>query len=212
MKLQLALDDIDLASAIQLLGGLSGYIDIIEIGTPMVIEYGMEAVRTMRKHFPDREILCDAKIMDGGTIEANAAYRAGADYVTVMGVADNATISAVVSAARQWKRRVVADLLCVGDFQRIHSLESLGVDMVAVHVGVDQQRSGRTPLQDLISIKSIAQRAQVAVAGGISSATLGEYLVHKPDVVVVGGAICNSADPMAEAAGIFNRIHEEEKR
>lgn len=31
------------------------YIDIIEIGTPFVIEYGMEAVRVMKKEFQKRK-------------------------------------------------------------------------------------------------------------------------------------------------------------
>lgn len=209
MKLQLALDDITLDAALKLLKEVSDNVDIIEIGTPFVIEYGMEAVRTIRKHFPDKEILCDAKIMDGGTIEANSAFRAGSDYVTVLGVADKSTIKAVVQASKAWRKRVVADLICVGNFEEsIPALENLGVDMVAVHVGVDQQLSGRTPLQDLIEIKSIAQKTQVAVAGGINSAALADYIAQEPDIIIVGGAIINSANPAAEAKNIYSRIQE----
>jgi len=209
MKLQLALDDITLDAAVELLKEVSDHVDIIEIGTPFVIEYGMEAVRTIRKHFPNKEILCDAKIMDGGTIEANSAFRAGSDYVTVLGVTDKATLNAVVQAAKVQQKRVVVDLLCVESFEKtIPALEDLGVDMVAVHVGVDQQISGRTPLQDLIEIKSIVKRVQIAVAGGINSKTLAEYLVQKPDIVIVGGAIINAADPATEAKNIYSQIQE----
>lgn len=212
MKLQLALDSIDLDSAVELLKEVSDNVDIIEIGTPFVIECGMEAVRTIRKHFPNKEILCDAKIMDGGTIEANSAFGAGSDYVTVMGVTDEATIKAVVRVAKSRRKLVVADLLCMENFAKsIPALEALGVDMVAVHVGVDQQLSGRTPLRDLIEVKSIAKRVQVAVAGGIDSASLAEYLIQKPDVIIVGGAIINAADPAAEAKNIYNQIQEHSK-
>lgn len=203
MKLQIGLDDITLDAAVKLLGNVADSIDIIETGTPLVLEYGMEAVRTMRRAFPGKAILCDAKIMDGGTIEAAAAFRAGADYVTVLGVADTSTISAVVKEAGTWGKQVVADLLCVEDFETaIPALEALGVDMVAVHVGVDQQRSGRTPLHDLIRLRSIVKKAKVAVAGGISSATLLQYLPHGPDVVIVGGAIYNAQNPLAEAMAL----------
>ena len=42
MKLQLALDDITLEDAIALVHRVHDYVDIIEIGTPFVIAYGME--------------------------------------------------------------------------------------------------------------------------------------------------------------------------
>lgn len=203
MKLQIALDDITLEAAKRLLKAVASNVDIIEIGTPFLLEYGMEAVRTMRRLYPDKEIFCDAKIMDGGTLEAAAAFRAGADYVSVLGVADGATITAVVKEAALWKKQALVDLLCVDDFEKsIPRLEGLGVDMVAVHVGVDQQRSGRTPLQDLIDIKTIAKHIRVAVAGGISRATLPEYTKHKPDIVIVGSALCLAEHPSAEAAAL----------
>lgn len=210
MKLQLALDSITLDGAIQLTRQVSDYVDIIEIGTPLVIEYGMEAVRTMRKHFPHKEILCDIKIMDGGTLEANAAFHAGSDYVTVLGVTDEATLKAVVQASKVHQKLAVADLLCVESFEKtIPLLEALGIDMIAVHVGVDQQLSGRTPLQDLIRLKSIVKKTQVAVAGGISSASAADYIAQKPDVLIVGGGILSSPDPAAEAKKIYNQIRKE---
>ncbi len=79
MKLQLALDDITLEDALSLVRTVRDYIDIIEIGTPFVIEYGMEAVRVMKKEFPEKEILADLKIMDAGDYEAEEALKAGAD-------------------------------------------------------------------------------------------------------------------------------------
>lgn len=212
MKLQLALDDIALNAAVELLKDTSDYVDIIEIGTPFVLEYGMEAVRAVRRHFPHKEILCDMKIMDGGTIEAGSAFRAGADYVTVLGVTDAATIKAVVGEAEARQKHVVVDLICMEDFEKtIPALEALGVTVVAVHVGVDQQRSGRTPLRDLIQIKSIVRKAQVAVAGGIQYAALADYLAQKPDIIIVGGAIVHAVNPAAEAERIYNRIQEAEQ-
>ena len=62
MKLQLALDDITLENAVELVKSVEAHIDIIEVGTPMVIEYGMEAVRTMKKNFPGKEVLADLKM------------------------------------------------------------------------------------------------------------------------------------------------------
>ena len=49
MKLQIALDDVTLEEALALVDRVKKYIDIIEIGTPLVYEYGMQAVRIMKE-------------------------------------------------------------------------------------------------------------------------------------------------------------------
>ena len=51
-------------------------------------------------------------------------------------------------------------------------------------------------------MKAAAQSAKVAVAGGISSSTIEEYLALDPDIVIVGGAISHADDPVAEARAI----------
>lgn len=88
MKLQLALDELPLDEALALTEKLRQYVDIIEIGTPFVIAEGMNAVRIFRQHFPEKEILSDEKIMDGGYFESKLAFDAGANYVTALGVTD----------------------------------------------------------------------------------------------------------------------------
>lgn len=51
-----------------------------------MIAEGMNAVRIFRQHFPEKEILSDEKIMDGGYFESKLAFDAGANYVTALGV------------------------------------------------------------------------------------------------------------------------------
>ena len=127
MKLQLALDVFNLEDALSLTWQVRDYIDIIEIGTPFIMESGMNAVRRFRETFPKKEILADTKIMDAGELEAGSAFRAGADYVTVLGVTDFATIKACVAASKRCGKKVCADMICVDDLPRkISELEELG--------------------------------------------------------------------------------------
>ncbi|MEZ3487866.1 MAG: orotidine 5'-phosphate decarboxylase [Lachnospiraceae bacterium] len=199
-KLQIALDDIALNDALLFIDQIQDSIDIVELGTPFIMEYGMEAVRSFRKHFPDKELLCDGKIMDAGRYEAQLFYEAGADYVTVLAVTDNRTVVDVAACARAYGKKVVADMICVSDLRsRTVEMEMLGVDVAAVHTGVDQQAAGRTPLDDLKEIRSCVKRTEVAVAGGINSAVLGEYLVYRPEIIIVGGGIIHAQDPVKEA-------------
>ena len=57
MKLQLALDDLTWEEAMQLMDKVGDQVDIIELGTPFLMEYGMEAVRQFRERFPEHELL-----------------------------------------------------------------------------------------------------------------------------------------------------------
>ncbi len=51
-------------------------------------------------------------------------------------------------------------------------------------------------------MKQHAAKAKVAVAGGITSATVADYVALRPDIVIVGSGITKAADPVAEAKAI----------
>ncbi|EDW4537521.1 3-hexulose-6-phosphate synthase, partial [Salmonella enterica subsp. enterica] len=64
MKLQLALDLVDIPGAKQLVAEVQEHIDIVEIGTPVVINEGLRAVKEIKEAFPSLTVLADLKIMD----------------------------------------------------------------------------------------------------------------------------------------------------
>ena len=203
MKLQLALDTDSLWKALYFTEKVAEYIDIIEIGTPLIYEEGMHAVRAFRKYFRNIEILADLKIMDGGSFEAAEAFEAGADYCTVLGVTDLLTAKGAVEEANKWKRKIVMDFICVTDMPaKIKQMEEIGAHVLAVHTGTDQQASGRTPLDDLKIMTANTKKSKIAVAGGISSKTIDKYVALNPDIIIVGGALINSKDPVGEAKKI----------
>lgn len=207
-KLQLALDDISLENALSLLQDLQDDIDIVEVGTPFMIQYGMKAVREIRKAFPELYILCDGKIMDAGAYEAEEMLQAGADCITVLAVTDDSTIRACVKTAEKYHADVMTDMLCVQDLaSRAKELEQLGVDIIAVHTGVDQQAQGRTPLMDLKELKHAVSSARLAVAGGIKLDTVDAYLSLDPDIIIVGSGILREKDPRRAARDLCQRIH-----
>jgi 3-hexulose-6-phosphate synthase len=207
VKLQLALDELNLEGALKILEDLVPYVDIIEIGTPFVIDAGREAVRQIKSKYPNKEVLCDIKIMDAGAYESKLAYDFGADYVTVLGVTDDLTIKGCVEQARKQGKKVVVDMICIENFKRrVPVLESLGVDVLAVHTGADQQAAGRTPQDDLAELKKYVKNSKIAVAGGISSKTVHEYLPYMPDILIVGSGILNSENPVKEAEFISKAL------
>lgn len=183
MKLQLALDGMKTEEAVKLVEKVEDYIDIIEIGTPICLDAGNDAVARLKKEFPDKEVLADCKIMDGGYLEAENAIKAGADYVTVCAAADILTVKGAFKATQDYGKKLV-------------------VDMIAVHTGADAQAVGREPINDLKVMKECSKKAAIAVAGGISSKTIEKYVALNPEIVIVGSAIGNAEDPVAEAKAI----------
>lgn len=198
-RLQVALDAITLNGALNLIEKIQDDIDIVEVGTPLLMHYGMNVVEKLFQNFPKLPVLCDAKIMDAGNYEAGLAFDAGAEYVTVLALADDLTIQGVTKAAHDRNKKVVVDLINVTDLNRIEKLEQFGVDVIAIHTGADAQAAGQSPLDDLKEIRPLVKKADLAVAGGIKTNTIEKYLKEKPEIVIVGGGILNQADSVAAA-------------
>ena len=211
MKLQLALDDISLVDALVLAEKVRDYVDIFEIGSPFIIQEGMRAVREFRRYFPEKKILADTKIMDAGEYEAELTFKAGADYCTVLGVTDILTIKACLAAAKKYGKQVFVDTICVPDLNtRIKELEDVGVDSISVHVGVDEQAVGQTPLNALKQVKQLSKHSQLAVAGGIKVSTVDQYQALGADIIIVGGGVNHADDPVATAKALADKIHSHE--
>lgn len=207
MKLQLALDDLKLDAAFDLTRSVLQYIDIIEIGTPFIYREGMRAVYQMKELFPEKEVLADMKIMDGGYYETEEALLAGADIVTILGVADDWTVKGCLKAALKHGKDIVADMICVKNIpRRIRELEELGVQGLAVHTGTDQQAGGETPMEALQAAVKHCKRAEIYVAGGIEPATAYQYASLNPQVLVVGSGITHSQNPYEAAKSIWGVI------
>ncbi|MBW2392352.1 MAG: orotidine 5'-phosphate decarboxylase, partial [Deltaproteobacteria bacterium] len=105
--LQLALDFIDLQRALKnAQAGIAGGVNWIEAGTPLIKSEGLNAVRELRKLFPQTTIVADMKIMDTGRVEVEAAAKAGANIVDVLGAASDATIQECIQAGKNYGAKI----------------------------------------------------------------------------------------------------------
>lgn len=206
MKLQLALDG-TLEAAHMLLQDVRPFIDIAEIGTPLVFREGMAAVRDLRAAYPKLTLLADLKIMDAGYDEAAIAFEAGANWVTALGVTNDNTLRGVVQAAATYGGQVMVDMMRVTEpLARARELLGIGVDLLCVHTAYDLQDGTINPLAALAQLRDALPDAPLAVAGGIGPDLLDALLAHMPQVIVVGGAITSAAHPATIAQTIRQRI------
>ena len=193
--------------AIQMIGDIAEYLDIVEVGTSFVLRYGMEAVRQIKEAFPEKKVLADMKIMDGGYHHTAMGCQFGGDIITVMGAADPQTIQNAVQAAHDNGKAVMVDLLRVEHTAKVIALcEKIGTDYICVHCGVDMQAQGKNPYLALREAISLTQACKVAVAGGINGDTVQDICRLGPDVVIVGSAIHARKNFMEVAAQIRSRI------
>lgn len=201
-KLQLALDMLDQRQAFSILEKTAEYVDIIEIGTPLLKYQGITILHSIRQRYPDKTLFVDTKTMDVGQYEADFCFEAGADMVSVLGVADDNTIRGAFASARAHSGKVMVDLIGVPHVvERARFLDTLGVDYLGIHSGIDQQQRGKTPLQELREV-SASVNTPLSVAGGINPATLPELLQYNPGIVVIGGAITQAQQPGAVAQAV----------
>ncbi len=209
MELQLALDLVNIEEAKQVVSEVQDYIDIVEIGTPVVINEGLRAVKEVKEAFPSLTVLADLKVMDAGGYEVMKASEAGAGIVTILGATDDATIIGAVEEAKKHGTKILVDMINVKDIeQRAKEIDSLGVDYICVHTGYDLQAAGENSFEQLRTIKRVVSNAKTAVAGGIKLETLPEVIAAQPDLVIVGGGITGKDDKKAVAAEMQKLVKE----
>ncbi|WP_409294279.1 3-hexulose-6-phosphate synthase [Peribacillus sp. SCS-26] len=209
MELQLALDLVNIPEAIELVREVEEHIDIVEIGTPVVINEGLHAVKAVKEAFPNLKVLADLKIMDAAGYEVMKASEAGADIITILGTAEDMSIKGAVEEAKKQGKKILVDMIAVKDLaERAKEVDALGVDYICVHTGYDLQAVGKNSFEDLQTIKSVVKNAKTAIAGGIKLETLPEAVKVQPDLVIVGGGITGQDNKKEAAAKMQEMIRQ----
>ena len=198
--LQVALDLLELPRAVQIASeAIEGGAEWIEAGTPLIKSEGVQAIRALRDRFPNATIIADMKVADTGALEVEMAAKAGAQIVSILADADDAVIAESVRSAKKYGVRLMADLINTPDpVSRAVQLESMGIDIICAHAGIDQQMTGRDSF-DLLHKLSSRIRIPLAIAGGIDAERAGEAVSSGADIVIVGGWIIRSSDVTASA-------------
>ena len=90
MELQLAIDLLNKEEVAELAKKVEEYVDIVEIGTPIVINEGLPAVQHLNENISNAKVLADLKIIDAADYEVSQAVKFGADVVLLTTKFDSA--------------------------------------------------------------------------------------------------------------------------
>ncbi len=210
--LQVALDLMQGNRAIQMAKeATDGGAAWIEAGTPLIKSEGMDIIRKLRSEFHGSTIVADMKTMDTGGFETEIVARAGATVVTIMGVTDDGTIMEAVRSGKKYGCRIMIDMMSVEDkVGRARELEAMGVDLLCLHVSIDDQMMGITFTKELEELSN-ETRLPIAVAGGITSETVPEVVRAGASIIIIGGAITKSPDVKKATENIIKAMRTGEK-
>lgn len=201
-KLQVAVDLLSTADALALTNKVAPHVDIIELGTPLIKSAGLGVISAVKAAHPDKVVFADMKTADAGYLEADIAFAAGADIVTVLGSAGDPTIVGAVDAATKHGKKIVADLIGVPDrIERAREIAKLGVAFVELHAGLDEQAQPGYSVQMLLDDGKVAG-VPFSIAGGVNANTIGAVRDAGAQVAVAGGAIYGATDPAAAAKAL----------
>lgn len=220
LALQVALDFLSIEDALTVAKEATrGGANWLEVGTPLIKNHGVLAIKKLKSAFQENVIVADMKTMDTGDLEVEIAAKNGADVVCVLGLANDFTIKRAVNSARAHEVRIMADLIGVENkIKRAKELEGLGVDYILLHAPIDIQKVKAKKADAFLNEIGILKKEvtlPIAVAGGINLDTIGHIKRAGAEIFVVGRAVTRAKDVEMAAKqfcrAIGLKIHEKRK-
>ena len=206
-KLQLVIDHGKRHELLRVFDEMADHVDIIEIGYPELITFGLDVVKEAHEAHPDLKICVDAKVFHGGTGVTRRCFEAGASIVTVLAYAPDPVIQQMVRHAREYGGEIMCDMDGVRRVgRRTAEVDALGVNYVSIASGylmeheydLHKRNHGSIfqlrPLELAAAVKRNLIHAGLAIGTGINQENISEVMKLKPEIVMVGRGIYGIAD------------------
>ena len=208
--LQIAFDNPNLEAALSAISQIpnSDHV-IIEAGTPLIKRYGVDIISKIRQVRPDSFIVADLKTLDTGNLEARMVADAAGDAIVVSALAPINTIDKLIEEAHKTGIYAVMDTLNQHDPVSVLKNLKIMPDVIELHRGIDIE-STEHAWGDIAEIKKVAQKALIAVAGGVRLDKVPVALNQGADILVVGRAITNAKDVREVAEQFINSLNKPE--
>lgn len=205
-NLQIALDSQSLSEALVTVREVGDIVDILEVGTVLCLQDGMEPVRAIRALYPEKTILADTKCADAGKTLAENCKDAGADWMTVICCATIPTMKAASQAIDQLQVELYGDWT----FNQAEEWKKIGIEQVVYHQSRDALLSGQTwEEKDLEKIKKLIDMGfKVSVTGGLDVGTLDIFKGIDVYTFIAGRGIAKASNPRQAAIDFKNKIDE----
>jgi len=209
--LQVALDQLELASALEAARILAPHVDVLEAGTILCFAEGAKAVKALRDEHPEHIVLADLKAADAGSTLAEMSFSRGATWMTVICCAPYATMEAALKVARKYGGDIQVELYGEWTFGQAADWQKMGLTQVIYHRGRDAQAAGKGwDDEDIAKIRRLAERGfAVSVTGGLVPEDLGRFTGIPVKCFISGRSLYGAESPV-KAAKEFRAAIEQE--
>jgi 3-keto-L-gulonate-6-phosphate decarboxylase len=202
MILYISFNDLDLTKALATAQQVEPFCHGFKIGPVLLMRYGIQAVTQFRVAFPNKKIICDTQIIDHEKELVALINQVNGNAVTVLAESYPTAIRHACIMAQQKNIEVILDLAGSSLFgQRILEAKTLGVNAIIMRY------FGETETMDLFIDRwdMVYGNTQlpVFIATAITRESIGPILALNPAGFIIGGAITESADPVAEATYFY---------
>ncbi len=209
-KLQIALDNTDLESALKSVAPVGEVVDVIEVGTILYVAEGSEAVRKLRELYPDKIILADIKAADAGSLLAKLCFDAGASWMTTICCSDINTMIGALKEGDNYPDEKDIQIELYGDwtFDQAAQWRKAGLSQVVYHRSRDAQAAGKDwSDEDLEKIDKLCKMGfKVTVTGGLKIDTIKLFKDYPIYCFIAGRSIRDAADPKQAALDFKKEI------
>lgn len=208
--LQIALDFIDLEKALHIASiTVKAGVHIIELGTPLIKNYGLQALKALKNIIEKQLIVADLKTIDAIELEFTPFAHHGAHAVTILSFMDDDIISDALALCRELGIDLIIDLINQQNpVEKALRLADLGASIVNVHVGVDVQRKRNMSVKQLLKeVEEISSSGViVAVAGGIKPRDVELFVEYGAKIIIIGSAITRHENPYQAALEALEKL------
>ena len=207
-KLQIALDNISYEDAFRTLGnGLGDTVDIVEVGTMLLLAEGLRAVNVVRAMYPGKLVVTDFKCV--APHFGSEILKRDTNYLTVLSQAEDNVIESITQEAAKRARgqEVQIELYGSWKFDDAEKWLNMGVS----HIVYSRPRSRKGPWgdpdrQDISQL--IDMGFKVTATGGVSYESLDVLAGLPVFAIICGRSVRNAPSPASEALRVKRRIIE----
>lgn len=205
MKLQIRYNLADLDEALTIAQQTEEFADIIEVGSLLILQNGINAVHRFKENFPHKALAIDSRISSRGEDSAKLLCESGVNTFSALAGTYHSIIQDATKVARSYNIKVILD------FINSHSLgqsaieaKTLGADAVLFHRSFlpEENKEFFSQWQEVKANTNLP----IFIKGRISKKILQELLPLKPHGFIIGSSITFSSNPRQEAREFHNLI------
>ncbi|QQO08534.1 hypothetical protein [Breznakiella homolactica] len=198
MKLQLAFDNSSAEDFFRVMDQVKDVIDVFELGW-LGNHLGAIFIKEAKAKYPNIPLVWDQK--SATMFDCMPPVEYGADYVSIA-FCSEPVAKAAVDLAHPKGVKVVGDIVhSACDGQAILKFARVGCDEISLFPFMGYDNPDVTPLK-VANVMREQNGLPISVYGKLTVDNMKPVLELKPDIVVIGAAIVQAADPRTEAMKI----------